>query len=107
MSEYRNQYISDGIERKCFNLHTPNGKLLSYKKLRLLLNRYTPDGKKRPFSIRFVSKEGELIEWESVVCTSRNAAKQTHTFVSTVSHNYRTVKDILILMIDDVKITVD
>ena len=39
--------------------------------------------------------------------TSRNAKNRTHTFFSTESHNYRTVNDILILMVDDYKISVD
>lgn len=91
-----------------FSLSAPQSRMLSYKRLRLLLYRTTPDGKRIPFTIRFVSHQtGELIEWHNVVCTSRNARKRTHTFVSTVSHNYRTVKDILILMVDNYKIIVD
>jgi len=107
MSQYKGKYIDDGIQRKCLDLRSSPNKLISYQKMRILLYRLLPDGKRLPFRIRFVSMDGELIEWERVVCTSRNAKKRTHTFFSTESHNYRTVKDILILMVDDVKIAVD
>lgn len=93
---------------RSFSLAAPRGKMLSYKRMRLLLYRADSQGKRIPFSIRFVSQQtGELIEWNQVVCTSRNAKNRTHTFISTISHNYRTVKDILILSIDDYKIIVD
>ena len=81
--------------------------MLSYRKLSLLINRYTPDGRKRPFTLRFVSSRGELIEWHNVVCTSRNAKARTHTYISTVSHNYRAVRDVLVLMVDNCKVTVE
>lgn len=107
MSNYKGNYIDDGLTCHKFNLHAAPNKLLSYRKMRVLLYRLTPEGKRRPFRLRFVSMEGELIEWENVVCTSRNVKKRTHTYLSTVSHNYRTVKDCLVLMIDDIKITID
>ncbi len=107
MSTYKGQYIEDGQTHRRFNLKAAPNKLLSYRKMRVLLNRLTPDGKRRPFRIRFVTMDGELVEWNNVVCTSRNKNKRTHTYVSTESHNYRTVKDCLVLMIDDIKITID
>lgn len=107
MSEYKGRYMDDGLTCKCFDLRAHPNKMLSYRKMRLLLCRISPNGRRIPFRIRFVSMDGELIEWHNVVCTSRNAKNRTHTFVSTESHNYRTVKDILILMIDDTKIIVD
>lgn len=107
MSEYKGKYINDGTALKSFSLRVVPNKMLSYKKLRLLLYRTDSYGRRIPFRIRFVSMNGELIDWANVVCTSRNVKNRTHTFVSTESHNYRTVKDILIMMINDVKITVD
>lgn len=108
MSYYKGNYIDDGQSVRSFNLRTNPNRLLSYKRMRILLNRLDPRGKRIPFTIRFVSqKDGQLIEWRNVVCTSRNAKNRTHTFFSTESHNYRTVKDILILMVDDYKISVD
>ena len=108
MSYYKGNYIDDGKPVRSFNLRTNPNRLLSYKRMRILLNRLDPRGKRIPFTIRFVSqKDGQLIEWHNVVCTSRNAKNRTHTFFSTESHNYRTVKDILILMVDDYTISVD
>lgn len=108
MSYYKGNYIDDGKPVRNFNLRANPNRMLSYKRMRILLNRLDPRGKRIPFTIRFVSqKDGQLIEWHNVVCTSRNAKKRTHTFFSTESHNYRTVKDILILMVDDYKISVD
>lgn len=108
MSYYKGNYIDDGKPVRSFNLRVNPNRLLSYKRMRILLNRLDPRGKRIPFTIRFVSqKDGQLIEWHNVVCTSRNAKNRTHTFFSTESHNYRTVKDILILMVDDYKISVD
>lgn len=108
MSYYKGNYIDDGKPVRNFNLRVNPNRLLSYKRMRILLNRLDPRGKRIPFTIRFVSqKDGQLIEWHNVVCTSRNAKNRTHTFFSTESHNYRTVKDILILMVDDYKISVD
>ena len=108
MSYYKDNYIDDGKPVRNFNLRANPNRMLSYKRMRILLNRLDPRGKRIPFTIRFVSqKDGQLIEWHNVVCTSRNAKKRTHTFFSTESHNYRTVKDILILMVDDYKISVD
>ncbi len=95
--------INDGLRIRSFSLQSRH--LLSYRKLSLLVNRYTQSGHKRPFTIRFVSSHGELIEWKEVVCTSRNARARTHTYISTVSHNYRTIKDVLVLMVDDYKVT--
>lgn len=97
--------INDGTRYRSFNLSCRH--LLSYRKLSLLINRYTPDGRKRPFRIRFMSSKGELIQWNDVVCTSRNARARTHTYISTRSHNYRTIKDVLVLMVDNYKITVE
>ena len=107
MPEYKDAYINEGLSCKSFNLKAHPNRLLSYRKMRLLLYRMDSTGRRVPFRIRFVSQQGELIEWRNVVCTSRNVKKRSHTFISIESHNYRTVKDILIMMIDDVKITVD
>lgn len=107
MSEYKNLSINEGLSCKKFNLRAYPNRLLSYRKMRLLLYRMDSRGRRVPFRIRFVSQKGELIDWQNVVCTSRNEKKRTHTFISIESHNYRTVKDILIMMIDDIKITVD
>lgn len=108
MSIYKGNYIDDGKPARSFNLRANPNRLLSYRRMRILLYRLDARGRRIPFTIRFVSqKDGQLIEWRNVVCTSRNAKNRTHTFFSTESHNYRTVKDILILMIDDYKISVD
>lgn len=107
MSEYKGQYINDGQVCRSFNLKAHPNRLLTYRKMRALLYRIDSRGKRIPFRIRFVSSEGELVDWCNVVCTSRNAKNRTHTYVSTESHNYRTVKDVLVLMIDDIKITID
>lgn len=107
MSEYKGNYIDDGKVCRSFNLSAHPNKLLSYRKMRALLYRLDRTGRRIPFRIRFVSSEGELVDWHNVVCTSRNAKKRTHTFVSIESHNYRTVKDVLVMMIDDIKITID
>lgn len=104
MSTYKNQLIDDGETRTHFRL--PTQKLLDYSKLRLLLNRYDAQGRKVPVTIRFVTLQGELIEWPSVVVSSRNERARTHNFISTVSHNVRTVKDCLILAVNDVKIVI-
>lgn len=108
MSYYKGNYIDDGNHVTHFNLRANPNRLLSYKRMRILLNRVDSRGRRIPFDIKFVSlKDGQLIEWKNVVCTSRNTKKRTHTYFSTESHNYRTVKDILVMMIDDYKIAVD
>lgn len=108
MSYYKGSYIDDGKTVTHFNLRVNPNRMLSYRRMRILLYRLDSRGKRIPFTIRFVSlKDGQLIEWRNVVCTSRNPKKRTHTFFSTESHNYRTIKDILIMTIDDYKISVD
>lgn len=108
MSYYKGNYIDDGNPVTHFNLRANPNRLLSYKRMRILLNRVDSRGRRIPFDIKFVSlKDGQLVEWKNVVCTSRNTKKRTHTYFSTESHNYRTVKDILVMMIDDYKIAVD
>lgn len=104
MSFYKKQYIDDGVTRTHFRL--PENKLLDYSRLRLLLNRYDASGHKIPVNLRFVTLQGELVEWENVVVSSRNERARTHNFISTVSHNVRTVKDCLILSVNDVKIVI-
>jgi hypothetical protein len=105
MSYYKKNYIADGTPSRAFNLRSNS--LLDYRRLGVLVNRLDRTGRRIPFRIRFMSLKGELIEWENVVCTSRNARARTHTYLSVESHNYRTVKDALVLMINNTKITVD
>ena len=84
MSFYKGNYIDDGIPVRNFNLRANPNRMLSYKRMRILLNRLDARGKRIPFTIRFVSqKDGQLIEWRNVVCTSRNPKKRTHTFFTT------------------------
>jgi hypothetical protein len=105
MSYYKQQYIADGTPARAFKLSSRS--LQDYRKLSILVTRLDREGRRIPFRLRFMSLKGELIEWDNVVCTSRNPRARTHTYLSVESHNYRTVKDCLVLMVNNTKICVD
>jgi hypothetical protein len=105
MSYYKQTYISDGTPARAFRLASRS--LLDYRRLGVMVNRVDRQGHRIPFRLRFCSLKGELIEWSNVICTSRNPRARTHTYLSIESHNYRTVKDALVLMIDNTKIVVE
>ena len=107
MSYYKQTYIDDGLTSKSFNLRSHPNRMMSYRRLHTLLYRINSRGKRIPFTLRFVTAKGELVEWRDVVCTSRNIKARTHNYISIHSHNTRTVRDILVLMVDEYKITVD
>lgn len=81
-------------------------KRLRYSEAYKLMNAKTPDGKAKPFDIRFATKEGIIIELEGVQkCTGYNREKGMRRMLL-ANGEFRNVYDVLIFQINDTKILV-
>lgn len=81
-------------------------KILHYSKLRLLVERKDENGRPIPFSIKYVTQQGEVIEEEGVVCTSVDP-RYNRRNVMFRSGIIRTIRDVLILRVNDYHIKVN
>lgn len=86
-------------------------KLLRYDKLdSLMLHRKDKDGNRKPFFLRYVEKGGAIIEADNVVCTSVDRKRSTRRvkFLNSADTSgnaqTRTLRDVLILQVDEYKI---
>lgn len=86
-------------------------KLLKYDKLdSLMLHRQDDDGSRKTFYLKYVEKSGTIIEADNVVCTSVDRKRSTRRvkFLDSADASgnaqTRTLRDILILQVDEYKI---
>ena len=80
--------------------------LLQYSKLRLLVERKDDNGSPVPFRLQYITMDGEILDEEGCVCTSVDPyyKRRNIRFKSGIT---RTIRDVLILQIDDTKIRIN
>lgn len=80
--------------------------LLHYSKLRLLVERKDEKGVPIPFSMKYVTMDGEIIDEDGCICTSVDPyyKRRNIRFKSGIT---RTIRDVLILQINDIKIRIN
>lgn len=71
-----------------------------------LMNARTPDGKNKPFDIRFVCKDGTISECYNVQRAVSYNRKKGYRKLVMPNGDFRYVYDVLILQINDTKILV-
>ena len=82
-------------------------KLLSYKKVGLLIEREDSEGHRIPFDCVYMAKNGRLVECENVVCTKYDRKYHRHTVRFPESGVVRTLRDILLLSVNEFKVIVN
>lgn len=89
-------------------------KLMAWDQLDMLtIHRVDSRGNKKPFYLRYVKKDGGIIEADNVLCTSvdKKHSSRRVKFLNTEdakgNSDTRTLRDVLILQIDEYKIVKD
>lgn len=83
------------------------GKVLHYKYAYKLMERKDEDGRPVPFSFKYISLKGEIVNGKNVVTTSADAKHKTHTVKFLDSEGQiRKIHDVLLVSIDDTQIMV-
>lgn len=78
----------------------------------LTIHKVDQQGNKRPFYLRYVKRDGGIIDTDNVLCTSVDRKKRTRRvkFLNTEdtkgNSDTRTLRDICVLQIDDYRIIV-
>lgn len=82
-------------------------KLLSYKKVGLVMEREDAEKRRIPFDCVYMAKNGRLVECENVVCIKYDIKHHRHTVQFPDSGVVRTLRDVLLLSVNEFKIVVN